>query len=464
MAQSNAPETSSNNAAERRLRWRSLRKRGLTAVALAAAVGWAVAAFKPARAADAAGASSPSQVKSAASFDWPQFRGPNRDGISKETGLLKEWPKDGPPLAWKVKGLGTGHSSVSVVNGRIYTMGDGPDGSYVRALEEKSGKIFWSTKLGRSGGGSDRDPNRTGTRCTPTVNGERLYVLGQYGELACLSTDGKEIWRADLVGDYGGKVQQWAYAESPLIDGDKVICTPGGRKGTMLALDKNTGKPVWQSKDWTDEAQYSSAIIATIGGVRQYIQQTAQTVAGVAADDGRLLWKANRPEGKVAVIPTPIEKDGLVYVAAGYQAGCNLFKVTPPADAKGKWSVEQVYASKDMKNHHGGVILLGDHVYGSNDPGLLTCMEFNTGKVAWKDRGPGKGSLVIADGKIYYRNENSPGKISLIDASPDGYKEISSFTPPDASGKSTWPHPVVANGHLYIRDQDVLMCYDVKAK
>ena len=403
-------------------------------------------------------------ASTAGAADWPQWRGPDRDGISKETGLLERWPEGGPPLAWKAMGLGAGHSSVSVANGRIYTMGDGPDGSYVHALDENSGKHLWSTKVGRAGGGGDTTPNRTGTRCTPTIDGGKLYVLGQYGELACLTTDGKEAWRADLVKAHGGEVNRWAYAESPLVDGDKVICTPGGPRGTMLALDKVTGKPVWQSKEWTDKAHYSTPTIATIGGVRQYISQTEKSVAGVAADDGRLLWKASRPEGRTAVVPTPIEKDGLVYVAAGYGVGCHAFKVTPPAAAGGKFSVEQVYANKDMKNHHGGVILLGDHVYGANDPGILTCMDLKTGKVAWADRGPGKGSLVIADRRIYFRNEQSPGPVTLVQATPEAYREISSFTPPDASGRSTWPHPVVANGRLYLRDQDVLLCYDVKAK
>jgi outer membrane protein assembly factor BamB len=403
---------------------------------------------------------------SAAAADWPQWRGPDRDGISKETGLLEKWPEGGPPLLWSAKGLGDGHASIAVAGGRIYTMGDGAGGSsYVHALDEQSGKLLWSTKLGKAGGGEDRDTNRTGSRGTPTVDGDRLYVLGQYGEVACLNTaDGKELWRADLVKDYGGKINKWAYAESPLVDGVRVIVTPGGSKGTMLALDKNTGKPLWQSKAWTDEAHYATPTLATIGGVRQYVQQTEKTVAGVAADDGRLLWKIGRPEGRVAVVPTPIERDGLVFVAAGYGVGCNLFKVTPPADAGGAFSVEPVYANKDMKNHHGGVVLLGDHVYGSNDPAFLVCMDFQTGKVAWRDREPGKGSMVIADGRIYFRNEQSPGKVTLVEATPDSYKELGTFEPPAPSGKSTWAHPVVANGKLYLRDQDVLHCYDVKKK
>lgn len=398
--------------------------------------------------------------------DWPQWRGPNRDDISKEKGLLKAWPKDGPPLAWKIKGLGEGHSSVAVAKGRIYTMGDQQDGSYVMALEEKGGAPVWTTKVGKSGGGGDRTPARTGTRCTPTVDGDKIYVLGQYGELMCLTAeDGKEVWRADLVKDYGGSVQQWAYAESPLVDGDKVICTPGGSKGVLLALDKNTGKKIWQSKDWTGDVQYSTAIKADIGGVHQYIQQIATTVAGIAADDGRLLWKADRPEGKVAVIPTPIEHDGYVFVAAGYGAGGHLFKVTPPADKSGKFKVEKVWASKELENHHGGVVLIGDHLYSSKgNAGVLTCAEFKTGKVLWQDRSVGKGSLTYADGHLYLRAEQSPGTMALVEASPEGYKEKGTFDPPDASSKPAWPHPVIANGHLYLRDQDVLLCYDVTEK
>lgn len=400
-------------------------------------------------------------VNSAAT-DWPQWNGPNRDGVSRDTGLLKQWPKEGPPLAWKAHGIGEGMGGVAVTGGRIYVAGDDADTAWLFALNEADGKPFWKAKVGRGGKVGASGQFHPGPRATANVDGDKLYILSQYGDLACFTTDGKDVWRVNLK-DFGGTMPTWAYSESPLIDGDKVICTPGGPKGTMLALDKNTGKPIWQSKQWTEEAQYSSAIVATIGGVRQYIQQTARTVAGVAAKDGRVLWTASRPEGRI-VISSPIEKDGLVYVSAGYGVGCHCFRITPPQSTGGKFSAEKVYSNRDMKNHHGGVILFNGYVYGSNDPGILVCMDFKTGKVAWSNRSIGKGSMVIADGHVYLRGEQPPGVVALIEASPAGYKQISAFSPPDASGKPEWPHPVIANGKLYLRDQDVLLCYDIKAK
>ncbi|HEX4796108.1 MAG TPA: PQQ-binding-like beta-propeller repeat protein [Humisphaera sp.] len=400
---------------------------------------------------------------SASVGDWPQWRGGDRDGVSKETGLPKQWPKGGPPLAWKANGIGGGMGGVSIAAGRVYVCGDSGDAACLFALNEADGKLLWKAKVGRGGVVGASGQSHPGPRGSPTVDGQRIYVLTQYGELSCISTYGKELWHVDLVQEYGGRMPTWAYSESPLVDGDKVICTPGSSKGTMLALNKQSGKFLWLSKEWTEEPQYSSAIVATIGGVRQYIQQTAPSVAGVAADSGKLLWKASRSEGKIA-IATPIEKDGMVYVAAGYGVGCHLFKVTPPAAAGGKFSVQKVYDNRNMKNHHGGVILFGDYVYGSNDPGLLVCMDFKTGKVAWSNRSVGKGSIAIADGMIYLRSETPPGTMALVEATPQAYKQISTFTPPAGSGQPTWPHPVIANGRLYLRDQDVLLTYDIKVK
>jgi outer membrane protein assembly factor BamB len=395
--------------------------------------------------------------------DWPQWRGgPQRDAVSADTGLLKQWPQGGPPLAWKANGIGEGMGGVAVAAGHIYTSGDSGDSSWIFALNESDGTLVWKSKVGRGGSYGGAGHSYAGPRGVPTVDGERLYLLSQFGELVCFTTDGKEVWRADLVKDFGGGLPDWAYSESPLVDGEKVLCTPGGGKGTLLALDKNTGKALWQSKEWTEAAGYSSPIVATIGGVRQYIQHNPKTVAGIAADDGRVLWKAS-PSNPSLAIATPIEKDGLVYVTSGYGTGCHLFKVIPPA-AGGSFSVEKVYSNRNMSNHHGGVILLGDYVYGSHDPGLLTCMDLVTGKVAWKNRSIGKGSIAIADGRLYLRSEKPPGQVALVEVTPDGYKELGSFTPPDGSGKPTWPHPVIANGRLYLRDQDSLLCYDIKAK
>jgi len=387
--------------------------------------------------------------------DWPQWRGPNRDNLSRETGLLKEWPEGGPPLAWKAKGIGKGYSTVSVAGGKIFTMGDGGDASYVHALSLDGGKKLWSAKVGKPGG------DYPGTRSTPTVDGDRVYALGQHGDLVCLdAATGKELWRKSFTKDFGGKMMSgWGYAESVLVDGDKVICTPGGPKGTIVALDKNSGKTVWRTKDFTDSAAYCSIVPAEIGGVRQYVQMTDASVVGVAAADGKVLWRAER-KGETAVIPTPLVHGDLVFVSSGYGVGCNLFKVTPSSG--GKFAAQQVYQNNAMENHHGGMVIVGDHVYGSSDPGILKCIELKTGKEVWHDRSVGKGSVAYADGNLYLRSEGGP--VALVEATPQGYHEKGTFEQPDRSHDAAWPHPVVAGGKLYLRDQDVLLCYDAKAK
>jgi outer membrane protein assembly factor BamB len=396
----------------------------------------------------------------AGSDDWPQWRGPNHDGISTETGLLKDWPEGGPKLAWQVKGLGDGYASVSVFGNRIYTAGDKGAESFVEALNLGDGKAIWSAKLGKSG--SVGDPQFEGPRATPSTDGELVLAVGQRGEMVCLKADtGQEVWRKEYTKDFGGTLPMWGYAESPLIDGDKVVITPGGSRGAMVALNKKTGVLLWQSKGFTDEAHYSSVIIAELNGVRQYIQLTPASVVGIAAADGKLLWKAPR-KGSTAVIPTPIYDDGFVYVTSGYGAGCNLFKINSDS---GKFTAEQVYANRVMVNHHGGVIKVGDYVYGYSDGKGWTCQDFKSGEAKWQDKTKlGKGSLVYADGRFYLRQEDKNGTVALIEASPEGYREHGRFDQPDRSSKKSWPHPVVAGGKLFLRDQDVLLCYDVKGR
>lgn len=392
----------------------------------------------------------------ASAADWPQWRGPLRNGISTESGLLKEWPTNGPSVAWLAHGLGRGYSSVAVSGAQIFTMGDGPESSFVHALNAATGKIQWSTKVGRPGG------DYPGTRCTPTVDGGLVFALGQFGDLVCLkAADGTELWRKNMEKDFAGKMMSgWGYSESVLVDGDKVLCTPGGAGGTLAALKKQTGEVLWRSKDFTDRAAYSSIIIAEISGVRQYIQLTDASVAGIGTEDGRLLWKAKR-RGSTAVIPTPIYKDNHVFVTSGYGVGCNLFKITKAGD---QFSAEEVYANKDMVNHHGGVVLVGEHLYGHSDSKGWVCMEFKTGQVVWADKGVGKGSVVSIGGRLIMRSEGGKGTVALATATPEGYKETGRFAQPERSTKNSWAHPVVANGRLYLRDQDVLLCYDVKGK
>ena len=400
-----------------------------------------------------------SQSLPAAQGDWLQWRGPNRDGLSTETGLLKQWPTEGPPLLWKATGLGGGFSGVSVVGERIFTLGEQADTNYVLALNRADGKILWTTKLGKVGapgwGGF------AGPRGTPTVDGDLVFALAQYGEVICVKAqDGKEVWRKHLTTDFGGPRPEWGFSESPLVDGDQVVFTPGGPKGTLVALNRQTGDWIWQSKEWTDNAHYSSIIIAVIDGVRQYVQLTDKSVAGVAPKDGTVLWKAAR-KGAVAVIPTPICADNHVYVTSGYDIGCNLFKV-----AKGSgFTATEVYANKVMANHHGGVVKLGDYLYGHSDNKGWTCQEFKSGEARWQEKSKlGKGSVLYADGRLYCREEAEKGVVALVEATPAGFVEKGRFAPPDRSGKKSWPHPVIAGGQLYLRDQDVLLCYDVKAK
>ncbi len=393
---------------------------------------------------------------SAAPGDWPTWRGPKRDDISTESGLLKAWPAGGPPLAWKATGLGTGYSSVSVADGRVLTMGDGPDGARVLAFSAKDGSLLWQSEvIGKPGG------NYPGTRCTPTIDDGLVYALAQFGDFVCLDvTTGKVKWTKSLQKDFGGGYAGWNYTESPLVDGNKVLLTPGGKKGAMVALDKKTGALLWQSAQWTDRAAYSSIVPSDFGGKRHYVQFTEDSVAGIEAATGNLLWRAPR-KGSTASIPTPVVSGDLVFVTSGYSVGCNLFKLK--ADTGGI-TTEEVYANKNMVNHHGGVILLGKHLYGHSDSGGWTCMELSTGEVAWKNRGVGKGAVTFADGHLYCRSEGGKGTIALVEATPEGYKEKSRFDQPDRSDKNSWAHPVIAGGKLYLRDMDVLLCYDVKQK
>lgn len=387
--------------------------------------------------------------------DWYQFRGPNRDGISPDTGLLKEWPGGGPTLAWKATGVGVGYSSVSIFGNRLYTMGDAGGKCSVLCINVADGKIVWTSPVGAAGGHNDYP----GPRCTPATDGKMVYALTQNGDLVGLNAaNGKPVWSTSLEGGLGGRMMSgWRWSESPLLDGNLVVCTPGGSKGTVAALNKMTGQPVWRSAEIKDSAAYASLVPVEIGKVRQYIVFTDQSVAGIAAANGKMAWRIDR-KGETAVVPTPVYGDGMVFVTSGYGVGHNGFKVS---GAGGKFSVAPAYSGKEMRNHHGGVVLVDGHVYGF-DEGTLKCIELKTGKELWAERSVGKGAVAYAEGHLYCRSEGGP--IALAEVSPAGYKEKGRFNQPDRSGKQAWPHPVVFGGKLYIRDQDVLLCYDVKAK
>ncbi len=398
-----------------------------------------------------------SQIQAADVNEWSQWRGANRDDLSKETGLLKQWPAGGPELKWKATELGGGFSGISVVGGKIFTMGDLDGASQLMAFDEANGKKLWSTRLGEAGGG-DGYP---GPRSNPTVAGGRVYALGQFGDLLCAdATTGNEVWRKNCVKDFGGAKPQWGYSESPLVDDGKLICTPGGRQGTIMALDAKTGALLWRTKDYTDAPHHSSMILETVFGQKQVIQLTSASVVGVAVAEGKVLWRANRP-GNTAVVPTPVYADNQVFVTSGYGVGCNAFKISK--DEKG-FNAEQIYANTNMVNHHGGVILLNGYVYGFSDSKGWICLNFKTGEIAWTNKGVGKGAISYADGHFYIRSESGKGAVALIEANPAKYIEKGRFDQVDRSDKNSWTHPVIVNGKLYIRDQGTLLCYDVKGK
>ncbi len=403
------------------------------------------------------------------SFDWPQWQGPDRNAVSKEDGLLKKWTKDGPPLAWRVNGLGGGYSAPSIAAGRIFGMSNRNDGEVIWALSEADGKTLWVTRLGPVYQGMS--PGNEGPGCTPTVDGEKLYVLGMGGDLACLQVeDGKILWQRSLTRDFGGRAPMWSYRESPLVDRDMVICTPGGQDATLVALDKLTGETIWRSQvPGGSGAAYASAIAIDFDGQREYVQFTAKAVVGVAASDGKFLWRYNRPANGMGVnCSTPVHHDGLVFAASAYDAGGGLVKLSK--DASGGVKAEEVYSTKKMQNHHGGMVLVDGCLYGANGGnggGFLVCLDFQTGKVLWDERDSGKrrapkGSVALADGRLYYFTEK--GTMLLIEPNPKQYVECGRFEQPDRSESPAWTHPVVANGKLYVRDQDLLLCYDVKAK
>ena len=394
---------------------------------------------------------------SAGEFDWPQWQGPQRNGISKETGLLQSWPKDGPPLAWRISNIGEGFSTPSVANGRIFAMANRNNDEYVFALSEKDGKEIWAAKIGpvRHGGGGYPGP-----RCTPTVDGDRVYALGLVGDLLCLdAAKGDVHWRIDLRKEFGGRSGGWGYSESPLIDGDKLIVTPGGRKATLLALNKKTGNVIWSGViPEGDSAAYSSIRISKAAGVRQYVQFLSRGVVGVSAEDGKFLWRYNKPANGTANIATPVVHDDLVFASSDYGTGGGLVKLTKNGDGI---EADEVYFTRNMRNHHGGMILLDGYLYGANS-GILVCLDFKTGDVMWNGRPAGKGSIAYADGCFYFRNERGP--IFLVKANPKEYEELGRFNQPDRTRRPAWAHPVVANGRLYIADQENLFVYDVKKK
>jgi outer membrane protein assembly factor BamB len=395
--------------------------------------------------------------------DWPQWRGLNRDGVSAETGLLKSWPEGGPPLLWKMDGLGKGFSTVAVVGNTAYTLGDRDDAACVFAIDLATQKITWSTKVGRAWPGGPQGP---GEHSTPTVDGDMLYVLTPQGDLAALTTAGKVVWSKNFKNDFGGQMMSsWGYSESPLIDGDKLICTPGGKDAILVALNKKTGETVWKTPG-DDKAGYASCVISEGGGVRQYVTNNSKGFISVEAKTGKVLWRSSKATKGTANIPTPVVRGDYVYGSNGYGGGGVLLKLSSDGSGGVKAEDVKVLSSNDFQNHHGGMVLVGDYLYAGSgqNAGQPACIDFKTGELKWKqDKAPGGGSASVAaaDGCVYLHYER--GEMVLMAASPDGYKELGKFKPPVVNNPS-WSQPVISGGKLFLRDQETLMCYDIKAK
>lgn len=403
----------------------------------------------------------------AARGDWPQWHGPKRDNVSTATGLSRQWGPNGPELAWQASGLGLGFSSLAITNGRIFTMGDHGAEQFIEALDAKTGKMLWKTKVGPS-----HEDEYGGPRSTPTVDGALLYAVGTEGDLVCLDTaTGKEVWRRSLPKDFGGRMMSdWKFSESPLVDGDRVIVTPGAREATLVALDKKSGKEVWRTATpdlgpgGRDGAAYSSVVISNGGGVKQYVQLLGRGVIGVRASDGKFLWNYNRVANQVANIATPLVSGDYVFASTGYQTGAALLKLTKSGD--GVTATEAYWLDgKTFQNHHGGYVLVGQHIYGGHGHrrGAPICIDLASGKVMWggegtRNEGTGSAAVTTADNLLYFRYED--GTMMLIEASPEGYKPKGHFKIPGVS-RPSWAHPVVLDGKLYLREDDKLLVYDV---
>ena len=390
--------------------------------------------------------------------DWPQWRGPNRDDRSEATNLLKSWPDEGPKQLWVNKESGLGYSGFAIVEGRLYTMGMGEDNTFGLCMDAKTGEEIWRTAIGvrYNNGWGD------GPRSTPTVDGDQVFMLTSKGNVVCLQAkDGKQIWRKSLTKDFGGSVPRWGYSESVLVDGDKVLVTPGGKKGTVVALNRNNGDMIWQSTDVKEYAHYSSIIKIKMDDNFQYVQLTPKRLFGLSLD-GKLLWSSDW-HGSIAVVPTPIFHNGKVYVTSGYGAGCKQVDISTGA-AKSTWQ------NRNMKNHHGGVILVDGHLYGFSDKRGWVCQRWDDGEIAWSEGSATfrKGAIGYAEGRFYCIEERT-GKVALIEASQKGWKQVGGFRLGPLSDKrkrsgGIWVHPTIANGKLYLRDQELIYCYDISAE
>jgi outer membrane protein assembly factor BamB len=392
-------------------------------------------------------------VSAANAADWSQFRGPSRDGISPETGLMKQWPQEGPKELWSYDGLGTGYSSVSVADGLVYTTGLVDGQGYLFAFDLQ-GNLKYKVNYGPEWTDAGNYPS---ARTTPTIDGDRLYLMSGLGRLACHEAKtGKPIWHVDTLEKFKGRNIRWGIAESPLIDGEKVICTPGGQDATMVALNKMTGETIWTTKGLSEASAYCSPILVERGGTRLILTMVEKSIIGVDVDSGKVYWTVPHKVSYDIQAVSPAYKDGLMYVTNGYRHGSHGFALSPDGT-----SVEKKWSEKSLDVHHGGVVLVDGNIHGASSNGTWSCLDLATGKVKFTDKLVGKGSVIYVDGMLYGYGEK--GQVGLIKIKPDGYELVSSFRVTKGS-KEHWAHPAISDGRLYIRHGEVLMCFDIKAQ
>ena len=391
-------------------------------------------------------------MASAVIDDWPQWRGPRRDGVSAEKGLLRRWPAGGPPQAWQATGAGEGYSSFAVAGGRLFTLGARGGTEYVVAFDAESGRRLWESANGRR----FENDRGSGPRATPTVDGDRVYAFGASGDLSVFeAATGRQVWTVNVLRTYGGTNIRWGLSESPLVLADRILVNAGGPGASVVALRKQDGSLIWKSQ--SDEAGYSSGVAQEIAGMRQAVFFTGERAIGLAVADGRLLWSYDRVANRTANIATPIVRGNQVFLSSDYGTGAALLEISRAGSGM---AAREVYFTRDMRNHHASAVLVGDHLYGFSSA-ILTAMHFETGRQAWRDRSVGKGSLAFADDRLYLFSEN--GVVGLAEANPAGYVEHGRFQIRTGS-LPTWSHPVVAGGKLFLRDQDTIFAYDVRAR
>ncbi|RMF43884.1 MAG: pyrrolo-quinoline quinone [Planctomycetota bacterium] len=397
---------------------------------------------------------------------WPTFRGADRSAVAPDTGLANTWPEHGPPLVWRTQGIGRGYSSLAIDAARMFTMGDtlpgeSTDDEFLLCLDRESGAVSWKSRTGPAWNKGQQ--SWQSSRSTPTIDGDRVYALTAFGELICFDLRGDELWRRHLKEDLGGKkADSWGYSESPTIDGERLICTPGGPQATMVALDKRSGEVIWTAQRPEDRgAGHASIVQSEINGLKVYVQTTGSGAMGVRASDGALMWTYDIPR-TTAVIPTPIVAGDLVFFTAGYGLGGALLRQIPHED--GTVGVEEIYPNNpDLQNKHGGVVRLGDYIFGDKDArGTPFCARMMTGEVLWVGRGAGRqsASVVAADGKLYLHYSN--GTMTMVKASPEAFEELAAFKIPDTGDRPCWAHPVVLDGHLYLREDNQVLKYDLR--